>query len=221
MGTGEASEPAAAVEKEVFSFDDTLQEDTEEDTGAVEKGTQPVKKKKTSPFLVVLLVLILLGGAVFGGYHLLISQGVKLPTIDELLKSGGKKEVGAMEVMQNTISSEFVNNKVLGKLFVITGEVKNTTSKAYHSIKITAKLYSTGKKLVKSKTTYCGNVLSDSELSDNDLSTINRRLGNKFATQGELIRLKAGTTLPFMIAIPNLPDNLEEYKVMISASIPE
>jgi len=114
-----------------------------------------------------------------------------------------------------------VKSEALGKLFVITGEVKNTTSKTYHSIKITAKLYSTGKKLAKSKTTFCGNVLSQKELASNDLNTINRRLGNKYATQGELIRLKSESALPFMIAIPNLPDNLEEYKVMISASIPE
>jgi hypothetical protein len=110
---------------------------------------------------------------------------------------------------------------MLGKLFIISGEVKNSTSKTHHSVKVTVKLYATGKKLAKSKTVYAGNELSKEELASSDLVAINQHQANRLSSTGQPIQIKPGETIPFMIVIPNLPENLEEYKVMVSESTPE
>ncbi len=188
-----------------------------------------VKEKKISTPVVVLIVIALLIGAAVGGYFLLESQGVKIPSIKELnipyisdlFASGAKKDMGTVEAVQSNVRSEFADNAVLGRLFVISGEVKNSTSKTHHSIKVTAKLYASGKKLAKSKTVYAGNKLSKEELASSDLAAMNQHQANRFSSSGQLIRVKPGETIPFMIVIPNLPENLEEYKVMVSESIPE
>ncbi len=188
-----------------------------------------VEKKKVSTALVLLIVLLLLAGAAVGGYFLLVSQGVKLPSLNELnipyisdlLNPDAKKDLGMVETVQSMVKSEFVDNTTIGKLFVITGSVKNTTSKACHSVKVTAKLYATGKKMAKSKTVYAGTKMSKEELSTMDLETLNSRMANPLSSTGQPIRIIPGGEVPFMIVIPNLPENLEEYKVMVTESVME
>ncbi|MFO7560002.1 MAG: zinc-ribbon domain-containing protein [Desulfobacterales bacterium] len=221
-------------EKESVVSEDQLAEE-----GAVKAKAKPkpkevskiksVKEKKISTPVVVLIVIALLIGAAVGGYFLLESQGVKIPSIKELnipyisdlFTSGSKKDLGTVEAVQSNVRSEFADNAVLGRLFVISGEVKNSTSKTHHSVKVTAKLYASGKKLAKSKTVYAGNKLSKEELASSDLVAMNHHQANRFSSSGQLIRIKPGETIPFMIVIPNLPEDLEEYKVMVSESIPE
>lgn len=190
---------------------------------------KPAEKKKVSTSLVILIVLLLLVGAAAGGYFLLVSQGVKLPSLQELnipyisdlLNPDANKDLGMVETVQNTVKSEFVDNATLGKLFVITGSVKNSTSKACHSVKVTAKLYATGKKLAKSKTVYAGTRLSKEELAMSDLESLNKHMANPLSDTGQPIRIMPGGEIPFMIILPNLPENLEEYKVMVTESVME
>jgi flagellar basal body-associated protein FliL len=220
-------------EKESIMTEDQLaEEDAVKAAGKkvdVKKAKPAKAKKKISTPVVILIVIVLIACAAAGGYFLLESQGVKLPSIKELnipyirdlLTPDSKKDLGAVEAVQSNVKSEFVDNSTLGKLFVISGQVKNTTSKTHHSVKVTAKLYAIGKKLAKSKTVYAGNKLTMEELASGDLIAINQRQANPLSSSGQPIRIKPGEILPFMIVIPNLPDNLEEYKVMVSESIPE
>jgi predicted Zn finger-like uncharacterized protein len=217
-------------EKEsIVSEDQMVKKDAAKAEVKDDSKIKPVKDKKISTSVVVLIVIVLFACAAVGGYFLLESQGVKIPSIKELnipyisdlFTPGSKKDLGSVEAVQSNIRSEFVDNSMLGKLFIISGQVKNSTSKTHHSIKVTAKLYASGKKLAKSKTVYAGNTLSKEELASNDIIAINQRQANRFSSPGQPVRMKPGETIPFMIVIPNLPENLEEYKVMISESTPE
>jgi predicted Zn finger-like uncharacterized protein len=211
------------------SLDLTAGKKKEKPKSRSDSGVKPVEKKKISTFLVLLIVFLLLIGAAVGGYFLLVSQGVKLPSLNELnipyisdlLNPDAKKDLGMVETVQSMVKSEFVDNTTLGKLFVITGNVKNSTAKACHSVKVTAKLYATGKKLAKSKTVYAGSKMSKEELSTIDLETLNKNMANPLSSTGQPIRILPGGEIPFMIVIPNLPDNLEEYKVMVTDSVME
>jgi len=216
-------EKESTVSEDQMVKKDAVKAEVKEDS-----KTKPVKGKKISTPVVVLIVIALLACAAVGGYFLLESQGVipsikklNIPYISDLFTSGSKKDLGTVEAVQSNIRSEFVDNSMLGKLFIISGQVKNSTSKTHHSIKVTAKLYASGKKLAKSKTVYAGNTLSKEELASNYIIAINKRQANRFLSTGQPIRMKPGETIPFMIVIPNLPENLEEYKVMISESTPE
>ncbi len=233
-GAGDKKEPvfesAAADDDDIHtSLDLTAGEKKEKPKSRPDSGVKPVEKKKISTSLVLLIIFLLLIGAVVGGYFLLVSQGVKLPSLKELnipyisdlLNPDAKKDLGMVETVQSMVKSEFVDNTTLGKLFVITGSVKNSTSRACHSVKVTAKLYATGKKLAKSKTVYAGTKMSKEELSTIDLETLNKNMANPLSSTGQPIRILPGGEIPFMIVIPNLPENLEEYKVMVTESIME
>jgi len=213
-------------EKEsIVSEDQVVEEEAEKAAVKDDSKTKPVKERKVSTPVVVLIVIVLLACAAVGGYFLLESQGVikdlNIPYISDLFTPGSKKDLGTVEALQSNVRSEFVDNSMLGKLFVISGQVKNSTSKTHHSVKVSAKLYATGKKLAKSRTVYAGNKLSKEELASNDLAAMNQRQANRFSSPGQPIRIKPGETIPFMIVIPNLPENLEEYKVVVSESTPE
>jgi len=213
-------------EKEsIVSEDQVVEEEAENAAVKDDSKPKPVKERKISTPVVVLIVIVLLACAAVGGYFLLESQGVikdlNIPYISDLFTPGSKKDLGTVEALQSNVRSEFVDNSMLGKLFVISGQVKNSTSKTHHSVKVSAKLYATGKKLAKSRTVYAGNKLSKEELASNDLAAMNQRQANRFSSPGQPIRIKPGETIPFMIVIPNLPENLEEYKVVVSESTPE
>ncbi len=228
-GAGDKKEPVFESEADDdahTSLDLTAGGKKEKPKSRPDSDIKPVEKKKISTSLVILIVFLLLIGAAVGGYFLLVSQGVKLPSlnipyISDLLNPDAKKDLGMVETVQSMVKSEFIDNTTLGKLFVITGYVKNTTTKACHSVKVTAKLYATGKKLAKSKTVYAGTKMSKEELSTIDLETLNKNMANPLSSTGQPIRILPGGQIPFMIVIPNLPDNLEEYKVMVTESVME
>ena len=107
-----------------------------------------------------------------------------------------------------------------GKLFAVTGKIKNGYSNARSYIKVTGKLYTKGKNLVQEETVFCGNVLSDIELSNLELSAIKKRLSNRIGDNNSNIKVKPGQTLQFMIIFSNLPSNLEEFAVEAEGSVP-
>ena len=74
------------------------------------------------------------------------------------------------------INSRFVENGTVGRLFVITGKIKNGYSDVRSFVKINGKLYSKGKFLEKTQMVFCGNLLTNAELTTLDMAAINQRL---------------------------------------------
>jgi len=118
------------------------------------------------------------------------------------------------------IDSAFVKNVKAGKLFMITGKIKNGYSDARSYIRVTGKLYAKGKILVQKETVFCGNFLSDIELSNLELPAIKKRLSNRLGDNNSNIQVKPGQGLPFMIVFGNLPGNLEEFAIEAEGSVP-
>jgi hypothetical protein len=145
---------------------------------------------------------------------------VKIPYLSGLLKAKGQDVAGNLKIipMGKTISHKFIENTAAGDIFVIKGQVRNEYDHPRSYIKITGKLYRKGKALVKTATVYCGNVLTDSDLAQMDLTAINKRLQNRFGNNRSNIKVKAGKTLPFLIVFSKLPANLDEYTVEVSES---
>ena len=85
-------------------------------------------------------------------------------------------------------------------------------------MKVRGKLFSKGKVLASTVTVYCGNTLSDLELSTLDMVTINKRLKNKAGDKKRNIAVKSGQTIPFMVVFSNLPKDLEEYQLESAGS---
>ena len=127
---------------------------------------------------------------------------------------------GSLKIDTLDVNSKFLLNVKEGKLFVITGRVKNGYSDARSFIKINGKLYKKGKILSQTETVFCGNVLSDIELSNMELEAIKKRLSNRFGDNKSNMQIKPGGEIPFMIVFSNLPDDLEEFSIVVKSSSP-
>ena len=195
-------------EKEVL-IDAGIEEDLED--------TIPAPKKGISPAILVAVILAVIAAAGYGGYMLLNSMGISIPFISRTAPSK-VSDPGNLSIKSFDINSKFIDNETIGKLFVITGKVKNEYPMARGSIRISGKIYTKDKALAKAETVFCGNILSDAELSKADLTTFQQRLQNPSGDNLINQKVLSGAAIPFMIVFSNLPPNLEEFSTEVTSS---
>ncbi len=196
-------------------------------------GGAPLRRKKSRKSLIavfVLLLLCLIGYVVIQNLGLQIPyvsdfkipylSNVKIPYLSGLIKSEAQDTAGNLKItpLGMTITHKFVQNKAAGDIFVIQGQVRNEYDHPRSYIKITAKLYVKGQSLAKTATVYCGNVLSDSDLTNMDMAAINKHLQNRFGDNRSNIKVNSGKTVPFLIVFNRLPSDLDEYTVEVAGS---
>ena len=219
----ETAEADAAEEmKPEFEVGESEEEDQLEDEVVDEEPlveeTTPAKERRTSKPLVVLLILALLAGGSYGTYVLLDFMNIEIPFISDYIKPKVSDPAGSLKIDTLDVNSKFMLNVKEGKLFVITGRVKNEYSDIRRFISINGRLYTKGKILAQTETVFCGNVLSDIELSNLKLEAIKKRLSNRFGDNKSNMQIKPGGELPFMVIFSNLPDNLEEFAIEVAGS---
>ena len=192
--------------------------ETEEASIITEQETKPGKKKRISAPVLILLIIALLTGGAYGAYVALKSMNINIPFISDLVKPAVQDEAGNLKIIPSDITDKFIDNSNVGKLFIISGKVKNEYSGARSFIRVTGKLYAKERVLSKTATVCCGNVLSDQDLSNMDMNSINKRLLNTLGDNKSNVNVKPGKLLPFMIVFPNIPDNITEYTVEVKGS---
>lgn len=228
-GSGAA---VGSVHMESVEEEEELEDATEEEEPVAEKSKKPGKKKRIGAPAVALLILILLGGGGYVAYIGLTSMGIQIPYLDSLKNIGSQipflsdwvkptvQDAGNLKISTIDIAGKFINNTGSGKLFVITGNAKNGYEEPRALIKISGKLYSKGKQLVKTETIYCGNTLTDEQLVNLDLENIKKRLNNRSGDNKSDLNIAPGRVVPFMIVFSGLPENLEEYSIEVIESFP-
>jgi len=215
----EEPEPEAEVKEEP---EPEAEVETEEASITTEQETTPAEKKRISTPVLIVLIIALLTGGTYATYVALKSMHIKIPFISDLVEPGEpgvQDEVGNLKIIAFDIADKFIDNSKIGKLFIISGKVKNEYSGARSFIKITGKLYAKERVLSKTATVSCGNMLSDQDLSNMDINSINKRLSNLSGDNKSNVNVKPGKLLPFMIVFPNIPDNIEEYTVEVLSLI--
>ena len=176
--------------------------------GAGAPGKSRREKSKLGKPVLVLLLLAVLGG---GGYYAIDTMGVRIPYVSDLIRPA-PDDVNRIEVMQATVRSKFVENAKTGKLFVITGRVRNGYEEARNFIGVTGNSFAKGKK-VQSTSVFAGNALSDAQLSTMDMNAINKALRNRVGEKKSNMNVGPNQTLPFMIVFDKMTTELEEYTV--------
>jgi hypothetical protein len=225
--TAAAETPDAGAEKTPATFAETIDMETLEreaaalDEADMEKAPEvpaaaKPKKRLGKPVIALVVVALLLGGAA-GAFYVLDTMGIRIPFVSDLI-SPAPDNVNRVEVMQGTVRSKFVENEKAGKLFVITGQVRNNHRGARNFISVSGKLFAGGKP-VQTKTVFAGNVLSGVQLSNMDMQQITKRLRNRVGDDKSNMNVSSNQTLPFMIVFNNLPDNLEEFVVEPGESV--
>ncbi|MBA3017304.1 MAG: zinc-ribbon domain-containing protein [Proteobacteria bacterium] len=200
------------TEKSAETVDDKIE------GGIISQPKVAAKTRISMPVLLLLLAALLISGA-YGTYVLLDSVGINIPFVSDLLKPE-VQDIGKLKIYASDINNKFVENVKIGELLVITGKAKNGYSDARSYISITCKLYIKGKILSKTKTVYCGTVLSELDLINMDLDAINNRLSNRFGDNKSNVKVKESSIIPFMIVFADLPENLDEFTIEVAGSFP-
>ena len=192
------------------------------------------KSRSKKPVLVALLLLFLAGGILIVPNMLgikipyisdinipyLSDLDIKIPYLSDKLNPKEKDVAGNLKIIPlgGTINARFVNDSQGNQRFVIHGKIKNDYDHPRSFIKVTGKIYQKGGKLAKTETVFCGNVLSDSELTGMKIAAINKRLHNRFGDKKSNLKVKTGKAIPFMIVFDKLPQNLDEYTIEVDGS---
>ena len=180
------------------------------------------KRKTTSSFMILFVILIVLLAGLYGASKFMDIKilgfdfsKVNVSYISDFLKN---KIVGGNDYnvipIKNTIDGKFVNNAKAGSLFVITGIVKNDSSKTVYHIEVKGSLLSKNDKPVEKKV-YCGNMIPEDELSNLDPAIISQQLLNMDGKNKSNLNVEAGKSIPFMIVFSNMPEHLQNFTVEV------
>ncbi len=186
---------------------------------APEAQSPKAQKKVGRAVMAFLIVAILLVGG-YGAVMIMNNMGIEIPYVSQLLNPQPQDTAGNLKIETTDVKSRFIQNENAGKLFIITGNVKNEYSTPRSFIRLTAKLFTKGKVLVASKSVFAGNVLNDSDLTNQKMSVIDKKFENRFGDNHVNLNLAAGGKEPFMAVFSNLPEKLEEFTIEVTGSMP-
>jgi hypothetical protein len=108
-----------------------------------------------------------------------------------------------------------VNNEKVGRLFVVEGKAINRFPGAKELIKIRVDLMDKNKKPVLSRDFYCGNTVTLFQLQVYTAEELDAALNAKTGILNNNTNLDPGDEAPFMIVVPNPPDSVKEFQVMV------
>ncbi len=169
-------------------------------------------KSHTLPIL-CLIILVLVGGAyaVYTYAPDLIPSSI-LPKNKLTEKSKGL-DVGARRLEILTVDGSFVNSNKSGRLFVISGKIRNNYLKSRDFILVKGCILDDKGGIVKEKTAFAGNVMKEEAFLDLSLEEIDAILKNRHGIENKNIDVEPGSAIDFMIVFDKLPDNLSEFTV--------
>lgn len=127
--------------------------------------------------------------------------------------SAGKKTTGpaTSQLLLQDIRQHFVNNWLLGNLWVVEGTAVNRGQYALTRVQVRGRLYDTNGNVLGEKLSFCGNFLNDAELSSMAEEDILQKL-----TQPSDSSLRPGGQLPFMIVLPHDQSSVAKTTVMVA-----
>ncbi|WP_245589000.1 DUF3426 domain-containing protein [Desulfatirhabdium butyrativorans] len=175
----------------------------------------PKVRKPISKPLIGLLCLVLLSGIGYVGMRFF--PDIQIPFLSPSTPAP-EDIAGNLKIRVFDVNSKFTDSSALGRLFVITGKIRNDYPDPRGFVQIKGKLYDTAKKVVQTQTGYCGNVISDSDLATMNEESIKKALSNRLGTDRSNAKIPPGGTVPFMIVFSRLPEQLDEFSLEVVSS---
>lgn len=189
----------------------------------VAKRPKPIRpKKKSGKAWVVLLLILLLAALGAGVYYAVMYMNIQIPYVSDYLKPKPKDPAGILSLTTMDINSKFIENSQSGRLFVITGKVRNGYSMRRNTIRLQGKLFTKGKVLVKTEFSYAGVRINDQELATLSIAEIKQLLNAAPPPLDATGNVQPGQSLPFMVVFSDLPaaEQLDEFAVELVSSLP-
>ncbi|UCF56696.1 MAG: zinc-ribbon domain-containing protein [Deltaproteobacteria bacterium] len=170
--------------------------------------------------LIVLIILLILAGAT----AVLFYAPDLIPDSIPFLKPSEKQEItdpGVARLSFKAVTGSFIQSNTAGQLFVIKGMVTNDYPKPRSFIRIKGSILDDKGETVKMKTVYAGNTFTEKQIKEKPLEELQEGLKNRFGGARMNFNLQTGGTIPFMIILENLPENISEFTVEFVSSTPE
>ena len=166
------------------------------------------------------IVVVALSGA---GLYLLQSGPAAMEKFDKL-GIGFVAQWFGMEspedggiAVRNPVAS-FHQNQQAGELFVVTGDAVNSYRKARASIQVKVSIFDKGGKVLLQETAYCGNRLTDEQLTTLPMDKIEAIMNNQFGDSLSNLDVKPGQPIAFVVALANVPKEAADFGVEVVGS---
>ena len=165
--------------------------------------------------LVILVIVMAVGGGYYFKEGPAVFNKLGLGFMTSLFGSETREE-GKIAV-RNT-SALFMKNSAAGEIFVIKGEAVNNFDKPRASIQVKATVYGAKGEVLLQKTVYCGNSLSDEQLSTMPLAELDKRISNPFGDSLANLAVQPGKGIPFVAVLANVPAGAVDFGVEAAGS---
>jgi len=199
--------------------EETLEETLLLDYGIKEEFKKPVKVGK-SVLIILFLAILALGGystCIMYNVEIPYISTIRIPFLSDYLKPLPPPPMPIrLAPEKKSVSGRFVTNTAADKLFVITGNVINTSEVVCSHIKIKGTLITKDNIKAKDKTVYCGNIISEEDLTTMEMAAIETLLLKDTGNNLSNVSIKPGQSVPFMIVFSDLPANLENFTVNVA-----
>jgi hypothetical protein len=199
--------------------EDMPREEAEEGLEDTEPPVPTVKTGRSRALpIILIIVLLVLGGAAALFYF---APGIT-DSIPFLQSS--KKQVatdpGVARLSFKAVTGSFYQSNKAGQLFVIKGMVTNNYPKPRSFILLKGTILDDRGKVVKVKMAYAGNTFGENQIKETPMEGLNQGLKTRAGRNKMNLNLQPGATIPFMIIIDQLPENVSEFTVEAVSSSP-
>jgi predicted Zn finger-like uncharacterized protein len=169
-------------------------------------------------FLFFLLVLVVILPAIATGALValdrfklmppLLAPLRELPVLNMLLTQTTLLD-GSLSL--NNVRGYYRDNQHVGRLLIIHGEVLNRSDYTLVRVLVTGRVNDIHNNPARQATIYAGPIFTPGQLRNMTLNEIQSHLSQPQNGGGALYELPPQGTIPFMIVLANLPDNISDY----------
>ncbi len=217
--------PSEMKEMEEIPFDEGSEQPEEEEAEPSEEALAPAtfqKKKRPSLALLILLIAVSIAGGIYAAITFLgpLKSGFTIPYLNIIIggEKSGQVDAGNLKIALLNVKGDFEDNKEAGPIFIIQGHVRNDYSKDRSFVLVKGFLHDKSGKMVKTKSVYCGNILTKTELEDLPVAEINKKLLLQSGINQSNVKISPAKMVPFMVVFENLPGDLGEFSVEVEGS---
>ena len=188
------------------------------------KSSRALRWSLTALVVYLVFVVCVVGGVylwLFSDIPALISERIASLSITLFEKAGERGTTGAVnagtpDISFSDIEDRFTSNWILGTLLVVKGTAVNNSSFPVSEIKVKARVFNAAGAVLAVSESYCGNILSEDELSNLTAKEIREELtkaqGSSFSNDG----IPGGGTIPFMLVYINPTGGVDEISIELA-----
>ncbi len=199
---------------------DMRREEAEEGLEDTEPPVSRIKTGRSRALPIILLILLL----IFGGAAAIFYFAPDLiPDSIPFLQPSKKREVldpGVARLSFKAVTGSFVQSQKAGQLFVIKGMVTNNYPKPRSFILIKGSILDDKGNVVKINVAYAGNTFVEEQIKEKPIEELDKGLKMRMGRNRMNFNVQPGATIPFMIIIDKLPENVSEFTVEAVSSSP-